>query len=248
MKEQTQLIGILQNLLDQQSSQKTKKWWEKYLKDVIPFRGVGIPDIREQLAIWRSENGIEDWTEEEQLEIALRLFEQPFAEDKLAGMLFLQYYLYDKLEWQGLLERYEDLYIKGLISDWNISDWFCVRVLGPTIAKYGDACARAIASWRRSENLWQARSSIVAFVKVSSCTRYYPLIIRSCKVLIKREERFAKTSVGWIMRDISKYDKDLVERFIKSHIEHFSPESLRNALKYFNKNEQKSYLQRLMDV
>ena len=66
------------------------------MKEVIPFRGVGIPANRELLAAWRKEYGIDKWSLERQLDIALEFFNEPIAEDKLAGILYLQKYLYDK--------------------------------------------------------------------------------------------------------------------------------------------------------
>jgi len=203
---------------------------------------VGIPDIRKQLALWREEYGIATWSKEDQLRIALRLFESPLAEDKLAGILFLQDYLYNQFDWEPLLEKYEQLYLRRLIFDWNTCDWLCVRVLGPTIAKNGPPCAKAIAAWRHSNNLWLARSSVVAFVPVSSDRRYYPLILKSCDVLIQRDERFAKTAVGWILRDMSKHDEDSVREFVKKHLRSFSIETIKNAFKRFDKNEQKKYM------
>ncbi len=245
METQDQLIVHLQVSLDQVASQKTKDWWEKYLRHVIPFRGVGIPEIRNQLALWRDEFGIAIWDKQDQLLIALRLFDSSFAEDKLAGILFLQEYLYGQFEWKALLEKYKQLYLNSLIFDWNTCDWFCVRVLGPTIAKNGLACAEAVSAWSQAENLWQARSSVVAFVPVSADNRYYPLIYKSCQDLIQRDERFAKTAVGWILRDLSKHDKQGVKDFVEGHLGSFSVESIRNTLKYFPDNERDDYVQRL---
>ena len=238
-------IQLLQATLEQGASQKTKHWWEKYLRNVIEFRGIGIPEIRVRLAQWHDEVGIANWEKTAQLRIALRLFESSIAEDKLAGILFLQEYLYDQLEWRALLPKYEQLYAKGLIFDWNTCDWFCVRVLGPTILSNGLACAKSIAGWSQADNLWQARSSVVAFVPVAADDRYHPLIYESCDSLIRRNERFAKTAVGWILRDLSKHDKDGVKEFIESHLKCFSIESIRNALKYFPDNERNQYVAKL---
>jgi 3-methyladenine DNA glycosylase AlkD len=58
--------------------------------------------------------------------------------------------------------------------------------------------------------LWQSRASLVAFVPVAGKRDYYPLIETRRQYMIKRDERFAKTSVGWILRDISKYDQAFV--------------------------------------
>jgi 3-methyladenine DNA glycosylase AlkD len=126
--------------LDAVASEKTKQHWEKYMKGVISFRGVGIPKNRELLAEWRKENGIDRWPLENQLDLALAFFNEPIAEDKLAGILYLQNFLYDKLPWQIMLEKYAEIYANGLIFDWNVCDWFCVRVLGPTIKANGEPC------------------------------------------------------------------------------------------------------------
>jgi hypothetical protein len=40
---------------------------------------------------------MDSWAPVDQFALALRLFEEPMAEDKLAGVLFLQEYLYDRV-------------------------------------------------------------------------------------------------------------------------------------------------------
>jgi len=240
-----ELIQKHQQALEAESIEKTKQWWEKYMKGVIPFRGVGIPRNRELLAEWRKTNGIDTWSLEDQLELALAFFKEPIAEDKLTGILFLQNFLYNKLPWEMLLEKYEEIYKRELIFDWNICDWFCVRVLGPTIKDNGKQCAKVIANWKDADYLWQARSSVVPFVNLASESNYYPYINDSCAVLIDREERFSKTAVGWVLRDISKHDEQFVISFVDNHLKSFSTESLGNALKYFEKSKKNEYLQEL---
>ena len=117
MKNYSKIINSLKTLLNRKSSQKRKQWWEKYLKYVIPFRGVNFPQIRELLVEWREEYGVEHFSEEDQLEIMMALFREEYAEDKLAAILYLQYYLYDRLAWNIQLERYRELYSKNLIFD-----------------------------------------------------------------------------------------------------------------------------------
>lgn len=171
-------ILSLQAELDAVASPKTRAWWEQHMRHSIRFRGVGIPAIRAQLARWRTANGIDAWDAGDQLSLAL--LESPMAEDQLAGILYLQDYLQDQFAWEIMLERYEQLYTRDLIFDWNACDWFCVRVLGPTIARNGPQCAAAIAAWQRADHLWQARSAVVAFVPVAADPQYYPLIYGAC--------------------------------------------------------------------
>ncbi len=241
----TALITKHQEALAQAASARTKQWWESYLKGVIPFRGVGIPQNRELLAHWRTANQIDTWPVEQQFELALAFFEQPFAEDKLAGILYIQNYLYDKLPWDAQLEKYDTVYQRKLIFDWNICDWFCVRVLGALIKKHGIECARAIAGWRDAGYVWQARSSLVPFVNLAAERDFRPFIEAASIALIKREERFAKTAVGWILREIFKHDAPFVFSFIDTHLASFSKESLTNALKYCDPDTRKTYQQAL---
>ena len=214
------------------------------MKGVIPFRGVGIPKNKELLVQWRNTNGIDKWTLEKQLELALLFLNEPIAEDKLAGILYLQNFLCNKLPWAMMLEKYADIYSRKLIFDWNSCDWFCVRVLGPAISENGKNCAKAIIDWKDADYLWQARSSVVPFVNLASESQYYPYIREACTVLIGREERFSKTAVGWVLLEISKNDEEFVISFIADHLTAFSRESLGNALKHFDRGKKNEYLQK----
>ena len=232
----------LQSKLDEIAVAEKKIWWERYLRGAIQFRGVGIPEIRKSIADWREETGIASLPDEEQLFVALALFEESVAEDKLAAILFLQEYLQDRLPWRSLFESYEALYKRNLIFDWNTCDWFCVRVLGPTLLREGKSCAKVLCTWSGAENLWQARSGVVPFIKVASDANFYPDIEEVSGNLLQRGERFAKTSVGWLLREVSRYDPEFVKKFIQKYHRQFSLESVRNATKYFTKSEAMRYV------
>ena len=220
-----------------------KIWWENYVKGSAPFMGVKMPVIRTVLHQWHHQNIDEVLNYPEQLDLALSLFEEQYTEEKLAGTLFLQEILLPAgvINCARDIHRFASLFADGKIYDWNTCDWFCVKVLGPLIIDKGPGCANQISAWRSAENLWQARACLVPFVKVANHSIYYPDIEVSCGVLIRREERFAKTAVGWILRDISKYDRAFVRQVIEKNIKHFSAESLKNATKYFKKDEQNLY-------
>jgi len=236
------LIHEFSEILDQYKEEKSKKWWERYLKNVTPFRGVGIPEIRNQLKKFYREKQLDRWPVNGQFDFALSFFDGEYAEDKLSGILFIQLYLLDKIDYMVALPRYKKLFTDNLIADWNICDWFCVRVLGPTIKNNENACAKWISGWRGVENLWQARASLVSFVKLADQKEYYPMIKKSAEMLIRREERFRKTAVGWMLREIAHYDKVFVRDFLKDNLQFFTNETLRNAIKYFEKEEKAEWL------
>jgi 3-methyladenine DNA glycosylase AlkD len=244
MEMYEQHIGKLQSLLEENADPKVKDWWENYVKGSAPFRGVKMSLIRSTLHRWYQQDISAYLDVNQQMDLALALFPQEYTEDKLAGTLFLA----DILMPKGAVQRPRDvmrfstLFNAGHIYDWNVCDWFCVKVLGSLIAAGGGPWAKDISAWHDAGNLWLARASVVPFTKVANDENYYSLVGKSCAVLIKRDERFAKTAVGWILRDISKHDREFVEQFIENNLVYFSTESLRNALKYASKDEQKYYL------
>ncbi len=202
------------------------------MRNVIPFRGVGIPKIRELFSEFYTKEKINEWNDREQFEFAIEFIAGKYSEDKLTGILFIQNYLIEKLDCESALLEFEKVFKNNLIYDWNVCDWFCVRVLGPMIELHGKNAAKHIGGWHKSQNLWQARCSVVAFVYLKDKEIYLKLIQTSCETLIRREERFAKTAVGWILREISKSDEKFVRKFIKKYDDYFSTESRKNALKY----------------
>jgi len=231
--------SILFSRLESLADPKTARWWENYVKHDTKFHGVGIPKIREELKNWYITEGIGSLEPEVQLELALSFFDEDFAEEKLAGILFLQLYLYDRFDFAFLLKRFESLFAQGLIYDWNICDWFCVRVLGPMIEKHGMKCALGISKWATASNVWLVRCSVVAFANIAKNGDFTDILIESSQKLITREERFAKTAVGWILRELSRKEKVTVANFIRDHLNDFSKESLNNSLKYFTDDEKK---------
>jgi 3-methyladenine DNA glycosylase AlkD len=237
MNDNKKLINAFESQLDRIADKKTKDWWENYLKHVIKFRGVNQAKLREEFKKWYKKERIDNLSLDSQLNLALEFFAEDYAEDKLAGILFLKNYLINQFDWKTLIPRFERLFEKNLIFDWNICDWFCVRVLGPMIEENGVSCAKIIAEWRTSKNLWQARASLVAFANLTKDDKLKDIIIDTCKALIKRNERFAKTSVGWILRELSKTDKNIVVDFIEQNKEYFSKESLSKATKQFSSDE-----------
>ena len=113
MIDNKRMIKTLESQLDKIADKKTKDWWENYIKHDTKFRGVGIPKIREKLKDWHKKESIDKLPLNDQLELALSFFAETYAEDKLAGILFLQNYLYNKFDWKLLLKKFEKLFKNG---------------------------------------------------------------------------------------------------------------------------------------
>jgi 3-methyladenine DNA glycosylase AlkD len=217
----------LLELLRGRSSQSTADWWNRYLKGAIEFIGVPMDGIRRSVRTW-----IEVVPETEREAAALALLEHPVAEMKLAGILVLQEHLLPSgADSKTLLSDLATRFDAGDIADWNTTDWLCVRVLGPLVARDGMTTARLIASWVDAPTLWRRRAGVVAFVDVvtNADDELRRLVLDACSTLVRDDARFAQTAVGWVMRSISAADPRAAADFLRANAERMSREAVRMA-------------------
>ena len=66
-------IKKLQTKLDEVSDEKTRKWFENYLKNAISYRGVKTPAVAKIVSHWRVDEAIDKLPLKKQMEIACDL-------------------------------------------------------------------------------------------------------------------------------------------------------------------------------
>ena len=217
------------------ADEKTRRWWERYLKGAVPFRGVPMATTRQAVcSVWRAE-GIDRLDPAVQIDLALAQFAEAYCEDKLAGVLALGELLLAHLTIDDVpaLARPFEL---GHIADWNTCDWYCVKVLGRFVEAGEDRRhrAEAIAAWRDAPTLWQRRAAAVSFVNLAPHgDEFFPgftdLLVAVAARNVADRERFSQTSVGWLLRELSRAEPERVRRFVDDHQQLMSREALRAA-------------------
>lgn len=189
------------------------------------------------VAEWRGQRGLDRLSDEEQLGLARSLIEGDLAEDKFAGILYMQKHLARRLEPDRLLEVAEELFAAGAFFDWSTSDWFSVRVLGPLIRRGGHATAERIAGWRTADDLWQRRAAIVPFRAVLRDEAYHPLIESTIAELAGEDERFIQTGIGWVVSDMAKSHPDAAAALVERHFDDLSAEVIRRHTRHLPGHE-----------
>ena len=231
------MIADLQARLDAVADPGTKTWFENYLRHAIGYRGVKTPVVARIVAAWRGEHGLERLPADDQLALARSLIEEGLAEDKFAGILYMQKHLVRRLRPERLLAVAEGLFAEGAFFDWSTSDWFSVRVLGPLLGRGRTGTAERIAGWRTAENLWQRRAAIVPFravVRDQSCHR---LIETTVAALVGERERFIQTGIGWVVSDMSKVHPGFAATLVERHFDDLSAEVIRRHTRYLSDHE-----------
>ena len=226
------MIAAVQHELQRRADPAKKTWWENYVKGAA-FRGTPMGEIRKVVAAAVGDHP--ELSEAELKAAACQLIAQPLSEDKLAGVLLLSEHLLDHL---GLddLAMLHGLLAAGHLGDWNSCDWFSVKVLGRMLAGASDPqpLADVLIAWTASEELWVRRAGLVAFVNLAprgdaaldGLTRR---VLEGAARNVTDTRRFAQTSVGWVLRELSKARPDDVRAFLADHGEHMSAEARRAA-------------------
>ena len=245
MPSDSKRIARLQRALDERATEKSRAFWTRYLKGDAAFRGVPMKGVREATHTWWAEEGVASLEGDAQFAVALALFEQEFTEDKLAGVIALAELLLHDLR-VAHLPALADLFEEGHISDWNLCDWFCVKVLGKMVEHAAEplTMASAIAEWRNSKPLWQRRAACVAFVnhakqgdtQIEGLTE---LILESADALVRDPERFAQTGVGWVLRELSLAELERVVAFTEEHAHRMTREALKSIVQKMPEAEQR---------
>jgi 3-methyladenine DNA glycosylase AlkD len=91
--------------------------------------------------------------------------------------------------------------------------------------------------WREADSVWQRRASVVAFANLSrkgdqNLPGFTEMVLDNCSHLLGSQERFAQTSVGWVLRKLSRSDQGRVIGFVEANLDRFSREALKKATKF----------------
>ena len=219
--------------LRRSGSTKKAAWWNQYMKGEIPFLGVGIPEIRNVFLDRDKESSFTRLTMNKQVALVNGLMRGTYAEEKLAAILYVQLFWMEWMKAGFLMNLVSDWFDDRYIHDWNTTDWLCVKILAPLVDSGDPEVIWKLKRWNRDPYLWKARASLVPFARAKTIADHARVIDRLADTMIRREERFAKTAVGWVLREYSKHDVEFVMDFLSRHVKHTTTEVKRNALKYY---------------
>ena len=206
--------------LKRSGSMKKAAWWNQYLKGEIPFLGVGIPEIRKVFLDREKEDSFSRLSMNKQVALVNGLMRGSYAEEKLAAILYVQLFWMEWMKAGFLMNLVSDWFEDRHIHDWNTTDWLCVKILAPLVDSGDPEVIWKLKVWNRDPYLWKARASLVPFARAKTITDHAREIDRLADTLIRREERFAKTAVGWVLREYSKHDVGFVLDFLSRHVKH----------------------------
>jgi len=117
-------------------------------------------------------------------------------------------------------------------SWWDTIDGISPSLVGTLFRNYPELIIPVTNKWMASGNIWLQRSCILFQLKYKG-DMDLDLLYKFIEQLKDSKEFFIKKSIGWILRQYSKYNPDEVRRYVEST--DLQPLSVREALKYVDR-------------
>jgi 3-methyladenine DNA glycosylase AlkD len=184
-----------------------------YLKtSSLSFIGVELPDIHRTV-----KKHIKGLDIEQLPELMEELWNNETFETRLAAIDVLKVYAK-----KGPVEyalAIGDRWIDDA-DTWAITDPLCSPCIGSLILR-DPAVEETLKSWRTSTNFWRRRASVLPFLHLTLKTQYQPefndKILEAVTPHLSDQEFFVGKAAGWVLRELSKRDPDLVRSYFEQH-------------------------------
>ena len=137
-------------------------------------------------------------------------------------------------------EEIFNFYLKNAkkFNNWDLVDVTCPRVIGEFLR---DKDKKPLYQLVRSDNLWEKRIAIIstyAFIKHGQ----FEDTLAISELLLKDKHDLIHKAVGWMLREVGKKDKQVLDKFIKQHYSDIPRTTLRYAIEKHPEQERKKWL------
>ena len=206
---------------------------KRYMRDQFDYLGIKVPELMGLLKEQGRAHGLPPL---EDLDAILRdLWALPQREYQyVANSLLSDFASQLPAEFITTLE-----FLIVTKSWWDTVDTIAGGALGIHFKRYPAVRRKYLTRWRKSDNLWLRRSTILFQLSYKSDTDFALLCDIICENLGSREF-FINKAIGWALRQYTRTDADAVRRFVAETPLH--PLSAREALKWLGRREKKRTL------
>lgn len=126
------------------------------------------------------------------------------------------------------------------INNWNLVDSSAPYIIGSWII---DKDKGVLLKLAKSENLWKKRIATVAtlyFIR----NNYFEATIKIAETLLNDKHDLIHKAVGWMLRELGKKNRALLESFLQEYKLKMPRTMLRYAIEKFDPEERNEYLKK----
>ena len=222
-----EIIKIIVDKLKGNANASNAVQMQKYLKTSMPFYGVKSPILNEIVLEIKKTFLISN--QEEYNVIITHIWEQSHREEKYISIkLARKWKKYITLD---ALHVYEKMIREG--EWWDFIDPISVGLIGILLMKNRSKMSLILDKWIEDENLWIRRSAILAHLKHKE-NMDQDKLFNYCLQCAHEKEFFIQKAIGWVLREYSKTEPEIVRSFIEDNASVLSNLSKREGMKWLN--------------
>lgn len=226
---ENRIIKYITNTLNDNKNSKDAIQMQRYLKTTMPFYGVKSPILN---TIVNDVNNLHLISNQEEYNsVIMDIWNLSHREEKYISIkLARKWKKYITLE---ALTVYEKMIREG--QWWDFIDPISQGLIGILLMNNRFKMNKILDKWIKDENLWIRRSAILAHLKHKENTDYKKLF-EYCLKCAHEKEFFIQKAIGWVLREFSKTEPEIVYAFIQDNDRVLSNLSKREGMKYIKKN------------
>jgi len=163
------------------------------------------------------------------------LLESKIHEERLLSILILVQ-KYQKLNYDKIAKFYMQHNKK--INNWDLVDLSADKIIGHY---YFNKNRSPLCKLAKSKNLWERRTAIVStfyFIK----NNQFQDTLKISRILLRDSHDLIHKAVGWMLREVGKRDKKILEKFLKENYKKMPRTMLRYSIEKFPEEERQKYL------
>jgi 3-methyladenine DNA glycosylase AlkD len=196
---------------------------KKYMRDQFEYLGIKTPQSKVLQKEFIKENGLPPF---EKLDLISReMWNLPQREFQYIAMNLISKYE-KKLE-SDFISTLEYLIVTK--SWWDTVDLIASHPIGTMFKKYPKVKKKYLKKWRKSENIWLRRTTLLFQLGYKKETDF-DLLFELIKENLGSDEFFINKAIGWSLRQYAWTNPITVKKFVKATKE-LNPLSRREALK-----------------
>ncbi|MBU2576590.1 MAG: DNA alkylation repair protein [Nanoarchaeota archaeon] len=193
------------------------------------FLGVSVPQVRK---IAQDASGRLSFGELQQL------INSKIHEERLVALLILvsRYQGGDELEKERIFKFYKTN--TSRVNNWDLVDLSAPSIMGDYLLEKDRSLLYSLAV---SENLWERRIAIIstfAFIRSGQ----FEDTLKISEILMGDEHDLIHKAVGWMLREVGKRDRKVLEEFLRENYSNLPRTTLRYAIERFGVEERKRWL------
>lgn len=132
-------------------------------------------------------------------------------------------------------------HLKG-IDNWDLVDLSAPYILGDYMVSREDR--KVLYDLARSDSMWEQRIAVVSTLMLIRKGMFEDTLALAQMFLGTRHDLMMQKSVGWMLREVGKRNRDILVEFLETHCRNMPRTMLRYAIEKFPPEERRHFMSR----